>query len=715
MALFRLLCILICSIAAGSVTAQIQWRPVGPGAGSFLMAAAIQPDDADVMYVGGDIEGLFKTTDGGRSWTNAGPGLSNSPAGAYGVQEIVIDPLDFQRVYAATWAGLYRSDDGGLTWDLVFPEVDPEDDEILPVSYVAVDPSQSDVIYAGTGNADSDEDGTGSIYKSEDDGQSWDQLDVAMDEGATVHGVVVDPGSPEEARRIVLSSSDGIFRSTDGGESWERANSGLPHLNTRRLHSSGAGDSFTLFLSVKTTTTPPEQFDGGIYKSTDGGDNWVSISGDLPMLPDFAEDDTPYYDYWKIALHPTDDQTLYAATNLGGWGPDWGVYKTTDGGTAWTKVDVEVAHGWLAPGWWNDFSISVLRVAPSNPDILIAGTDFLHRSADGGQTWQQSYTDQVGQAWQGNGLELLVAFDFGFDPADADLWYFGYDDMGLWQSTDGGQSFSPLDPEQIGEYDATTSLAVAADGTVYAGRNRGTNDEQDGYTGGGGGGGRVMKSTDQGATWTTLSGLPAGRPTLILDTQDVLYCAVYGQGVYKTSDGGQTWESVSDGLGDDAAFAWALDLGSDGVLYVALNTLAGSGEGGIYKSANGGAEWARIYEGEDVLSVAVDPLDEQTIYAGTTDDYSWSTEGGVLKSSDGGQSWARMLAQPRSGFVLPHPTEPGLVLAASQPWWNYTPGELDRGVHLVDCDTEKSDCVVVQALSRLAEVANTQEEAGVCR
>ena len=673
-------CILTSLLVAGSGVAQVHWQPIEPGAGSFLMSAAIRPDNPDIMYVGGDIEGLFKTVDGGRTWSNAGPGVSDSPAGAYAVQEIVIDPADFQRLYAATWSGLYRSEDGGGSWEYLFPQLDPEDDEIPPVSYVAVDPADPQIIYAGIGDSDRDDGGTGSLYRSEDGGQSWERLEVQMDEVATVHGLVVDPGSPSSARRLFTSTSDGLFRSEDGGANWERINSGLPHMGARRLEARNEDGILVLYLSMKTTAVAPDAFNGGVYKSVDGGDSWTSINGDLPNLPEFAEEDTPYYDYWKIALHPDDDQVVYAATNLGGWGPDWGVYRTVDGGDTWIKLDSEIEYGWLEPGWWNDFNITVLKIAPSDPDVLISGGDFLHRSNDGGQTWQQSYADPVGQGWKGNGLELMVAFDFGFDPDDANLWYLGYDDMGLWQSTDAGQSFAPLDPEQVGEYDDATSIVVnPADGTVFVGRNRGANDEEIAYTGG-----RVMRSSDRGATFTTLTGLPAGRPVLAIGPDEAIYCGIYGQGTFRSQDGGENWVNVSDGLGEGAAYVWALDISATGIIYLALNTLSGSGPGGIFKSANGGDEWMRMHEGDDVLSIAVDPLDDQIVYAGTTDDYSWSTTGGVLKSVDGGQSWTRVFFQPRGGIVLTHPSIPGLVMTASQPWWNYSPEELTAGLYLSD-------------------------------
>ena len=84
-----IICYIISTFAGVSVVA-VTWTSVGPGAGSFLMASAIQPDNPDVIYLGGDIEGVFKTTDGGQRWRmiNKGLGGGDRPAGVYGVQEL---------------------------------------------------------------------------------------------------------------------------------------------------------------------------------------------------------------------------------------------------------------------------------------------------------------------------------------------------------------------------------------------------------------------------------------------------------------------------------------------------------------------------------------------------------------------------------------------------------------------------------------------------
>ena len=667
---------MICYIVSTCVevsVAEVTWTSLGPGGGSFLMASAIEPDNPDVIYLGGDIEGVFKTTDGGQNWRMINNGLAGGdrPAGVYGIQELVIDPTDFQTVYACTWAGLHKSTDGGENWTFIFPR--PYTEEVPPVSFVAVDPADGQILYAGMGDADANADGTGSLYRSTDGGMTWERLDVGMTDEAVVHGIVIDKTSPHGNRRLFVSTDSGVFRSEDSGETWTEIHAGLPHLNARRLGYSTSGGNMTLFLTLKTN---PDSFQGGIYKSTDGGDNWTSINGDLATLPyQDPSDPPPFYDYWKFAIHPTNPDIIYIATNLGGWADLWGIHQTVDGGAHWTKIDTTITYGWMDINWWNEANITVLEIAPSAPETLIAGNDFVRKSTNAGQTWEAVYTEPVGNSWRGTGIELMVTFDVGFHPTDPNIVYVAYDDMGFWRSDDGGQSFARLDAVQLSALDAATSITVdATTGTVYAGRNGGTNDEADGYVVG-----QVWKSTDRGQSWTVIgNGLPEGRPVLVMDNANsTLYAAIYGQGVYKTTDGGQSWLRASNGLLSDAAFAWALaiDETAPQTLYLGLNTLEGSGSGGIYKTDDGGQNWTRLngIASHDVLSVAVSPSDNQTLYAGVTDDYSWSTSGGVYKSTDGGDTWEKVLQQPRIGVVLVHPTQTEIVFAASQPWWNYTP------------------------------------------
>lgn len=106
---------------------------IGPGEGSDLHFIAIQPDNPDVIYVGGDIEGIFKTIDGGTSWQNINNNPTQLPYGGdvYWTNDIVIDPVNYQRIYFCSGAGLFRSENGGQSWNLLYPkQYNPEKESI---------------------------------------------------------------------------------------------------------------------------------------------------------------------------------------------------------------------------------------------------------------------------------------------------------------------------------------------------------------------------------------------------------------------------------------------------------------------------------------------------------------------------------------------------------------------------------------------------------
>lgn len=673
------------------------WTPVGPGAGSDLLTARFQPDNANIIYLAGDIEGIFKTTDGGQTWRmiNRGLGDGNNTGGNYGVQEIVIDPNNYQTLYACTWQGMFRSLDAGENWNFIFPDV--YDDDTPPISYMAVDPANSDILYAGIGDSDPNEAGAGEVYRSVNGGTDWVLLDTGMPDTAVVHGIKIDPASPVNSRHIIVSTDQGVFRSLDNGQSWNPANTGLPHTDARRLESSFDNGNFVLFLGLFPEGDPAVSgsYAGGIFKSTDFGATWTDISGDLPHQPyEDPNDPPPFYDYWKFTVSPTNSDLLYTATNFGNWGDGWGIYKTTDGGAHWAYVYNNVTHGWMDGTFWPDHNYTVLRMAPSDPNQLIAGSVRVMRSNDAGSSWHQACATPVGNGWQGNGIELMIAQDVAFDPTNADRLYVAYDDFGFWRSDDGGYSLIRLDPHQgpFGDvgYEAALSIVIdPANGDVYLGRNNGDTVEwQEDYPNG-----KVWKSTDHGVNWTEItSGLPEGRPQLVMDPTSpesarVLYCAVYGNGVYKTTNSGTTWTAVNTGLGaaTGLVFKLVMDPADPQILYAGMRTIWG-GVGGIYKTVNGGSSWSKLttFPEQDILCLLVDPNDSQTIYAGAVDAYGWSSSGGLYKSSNGGGSWAMILDQPRVNAVVPIPGESGVIYAAVSPWFQFFPDQVSGFYYSAD-------------------------------
>jgi len=670
-----------------AIAQDVTWSSIGPGGGSDLIASAIQPDNADIFYIGGDIEGVRKTIDGGASWTTNNNGLcgSNNPAGVYGIQEIVIDPSNYQTVYVCTWAGVFKSTDASENWEQIFQP--PMEDEGVPVSYLTVDPDNSDILYIGLGNSDSNEDGEGTIYKSTNGGSDWELIETGMPEDAVIHSILIDPTSPIGNRTIIISTDAGIFRSTDNGTSWTTVNSGLPHLNTRRLIGRVNNGSFSIFLTIKSEGDPsnPSSFQGGIYHTNNSGDNWNCINGDLPHIPyEDPEEPPPFYDYWKFDVHPSNPDIIYVGSNFGGWDDLWGIHKTTDGGQSWIKVDTDINYGWLDSEWWADDNVMILKIAPSNPDVVISGADCIHKTIDAGETWNQMYTINTNGHWHGTGMELMVAFDVAYHPTDSDKFYIGYDDMGTWRSDDNGYSFARLDEVQIGDYDAANSVVIdPATGNVFVGRNRGYDDEDD--EGASYSVGQVWKSTDGGSTWAVASnGLPQGRPVLVMDTgNSIIYCAVYGEGVYKTSNGGTSWEAINNGIGANIAYAWDISISPTNpqILYLALNTIDGLGAG-IYKTTNGGQSWSLLENAptEDVLCIEIDPSNSDHILAGVTDVYSWFESGGLYETEDGGETWSIIFDQPRVDAIVIHPDNSQVIFAASQQWWNSNPGQ-DSGFY----------------------------------
>ncbi len=678
---------------------EVNWRSVGPGAGSFLMSIAFQPDNADIIYAGGDIEGVYKSTDGGETWSlhNIGIKGGNRPAGSYATQELVIDPNNFNRIYACTWNGLFRSNDGADNWEFIFPFVKnfPFDfeDEIPPISYIAIDENNSDTLYAGVGNADCNEDGTGMLFRSVDSGENWDLIDVGMDSETVIHGIVIDPLSPVENRRIFLSTNDGIYKSDDNGNSWVSVNNGLPHKDARRISYRIVDNSLKLYLTIKTEgdNDDLDSFEGGIYESVDGGNSWESINGDLPKR---AEDpEAPLYDYWKFTVHPTNSNIIYIGSNLGGWADSWGVHKTTNGGENWIKVDPDekIGLGWLDK-WWNDRNVTILELAPSDPEIIIAGSDFIHKSSNSGDTWQQIYTEHInGTSWKGRGIELMEPFGIGFGHDNSDVMYIGYDDFGFWRSDDNGNSFKRLDEKVESVLDCPRSIVVdPVTGDIYAGRSGG--DDDDFQLNNVFSVGEVWKSSDKGESWNRTgspeTGLPSGKPALALDITSpvdsrIIYCGVYGQGVYKSLDSGKSWISVNKGL-DNKKYVWTIELSASDpeTLYAGLNSIFEEDGSGLYKSVNSGEDWIKLgnLPNGDVFDIAIDPVDKEIVYVAITNSYDWSVEGGVFKSENGGETWVKVFDQPRIGFIKIHPNANDVIFAGVQSWWNFTP-DMDSGVY----------------------------------
>jgi len=329
-----------------------------------------------------------------------------------------------------------------------------------------------------------------------------------------------------------------------------------------------------------------------------------------------------------------------------------------------------------------------MEYSQADPNVLYAGTVYVLKSTDGGATWAHAYTEKLpGGGWKGGGLELMNTDGVGFDPADPSLLYVAYDDMGFFRSSDGGISFVPTDPSQdfYGEYEGAKDIVVdPQSGDIYLSRFEGS---QGGFNAGFMRG-RVYLSTDKGDTWSDrFNGLPDGRPDLILDgnagspMNRTLYCAVFHHGVYKSTNSGQSWFSINEGLGPDSVMAWkvSIDPANSQTLYLGTNSY-GQQTAGVYKSTDGGGNWTKLtsFPALDVMSLKLNPLDGR-VFACATDDFGWSATGGLYVSANGGTTWSKIFDQPRVADIDFEPNNVDLFYVVSQQWYRYIP-TLEKGV-----------------------------------
>ncbi len=323
------------------------WRFIGPPRGGRSVAVAGDPQEPAVFYFGSCGGGVWKTNDAGNSWRNISDGQLNSVS----VGALAVATSDPQVIYVGTGEacprndviqgdGIYRSTDGGRSWKHRGLR------ETLQISRVRVSPRDPDLVYvAALGDIFGPSEARG-IYRSKDGGESWEKvLSGGPNVGAA--DLWMAPSNPRllyatlwEAVRQPWNFSSGgkgsrLFRSIDGGESWEDLTErpGLPKALLGRMGVAAAPARPQRVWAV----IEAAEKEGGLFRSEDGGESWDRISDDRSLLG------RPWY-YSHIVPDPQDPETLYAM--------NYNFVRSTDGGRSW--VQVGTPHGdnhdlWIDP------------------------------------------------------------------------------------------------------------------------------------------------------------------------------------------------------------------------------------------------------------------------------------------------------------------------------------------------------------------------------
>jgi photosystem II stability/assembly factor-like uncharacterized protein len=608
---------------------------------------------------------------GAQQWEPVGP----SNIGGR-MTSAVCHPTEPERLWAgAAGGGVWFSPDGGRSWQSLW-----HSQPTLNIGALAIDPQNPNLIYCGTGEANLSADshaGVG-LYRTVDSGSTWQLLAPADIAGLPrrIGTVAVDPF---DANHLLvggvgpMGEPTGLYRSADGGASWARvplAGSNGYRCHEIRFDPSQVGRIYVTIAALGILS--------GIWRSTDGATTWQQLSGGLPP-PDRIQRSS-------LALAPSDPDVLYA--QLENSRAVLAVVRSGDGGDTWQSI----SGSHFAAERQMSYNNTIV-VHPQDPQhVLCAGVD-LHRSRDGGRTWE------VVTHWDvERGTPTYAHADHHalvMPPASPGLIY-DLNDGGLDVSEDGGTTWQNRS-NGLGTnmfYD----LAVAqTDGRMIAGgaQDNGTLATLDGTADGyqelvGGDGGWVVidPANDRHiyGSWQRMNivrfrasdGWKVVSPPetdfqmwmvfIVMDPGNPRRVFTGSRRVWRTRDDGNTWRAVSGNLDDSDITAIDVARADSQRIYV------GTENGGFFRSTDGGDTWSgnlasTVLPGRTITRVESRPDDADTLYATVANFGSRH----VFCSRDGGLSWADV-----DRGVLPDAPFHSVAVPAAHPERLYVGG--DAGV-----------------------------------
>lgn len=643
----------------------LEWRSIGPYRGGRVVAVAGDPVDKQCFYFGSTGGGVWKTTDGGLIWENVSDGYFKRAS----VGAIAVSQADPNVVYVGMGEttirgnvshgdGVYKSTDKGQTWIHLGLA------ETRHIAKIRIHPRNPDLVYvAALGHAHGPNPERG-VYRSRDGGKTWEHV-LFRSEKAGAIDLSLDPLNPRilyatfwEAVRLphtLISGGEesGIFRSTDGGDTWTEItrNPGLP---TGLLGKIGIAVSPAQSGRVWTII---EAEDGAVFRSDDGGEHWQRLCEDGRLRA------RPWY-YQHIFADPQDAETLWIL-NLQAW-------KSTDGGQ--TFFDVDTPHGDNHDLW----------IDPADSARLIESNDGgACVSFNGGKSWSTIYNQPTAEFYHVATDTQVPYRIYGAQqdnttislPSRSSLAGITQSD---WYDVGGGES---------------GYIAVREDdpNIVYAGNYQGLITRYDHRT----------RQSRNIAVWPELaSGWGAGSQKyrfqwtapIALSPHDPNILYITGNHAFRSTDEGTSWQVISpdltrndssrlessggpitkDNTGAEyygTIFAFAESPCQRGLLW------AGSDDGLIHVSRDDGQTWEQVTpqdlpEWALISIIEPSPSDPAVAYVAATcyklDDFTPY----LYKTNDYGKTWSKITSGiPADDFtrvIRADPVRPGLLFAGSE-------------------------------------------------
>ncbi|MGD8356871.1 MAG: hypothetical protein PVG42_02335, partial [Lysobacterales bacterium] len=663
--------------SASSRLEGLEWRFVGPYRGGRVTAVTGVRGERNLYYMGATGGGVWKTENAGRTWENISDDFFRvGTIGAVAVAEsdhnviyVGTGEAPIRGVTTSSGDGVWKSTDAGKTWKHIGLEKSGQ------IANVRIDPGDPDVAYVAVQGqiwAPNEERG---VYRTRDGGETWEHvLKVGPSTGAT--DLVMDPTNPRILYAAMWNhgrkpwfihsggTDGGIFKSTDGGDSWTKLGGGLPEMIGKIGVDVSASNPQRVYAIIE---AEPEK--GGLWRSDDGGETW-SLINNHRVLHSRA-----WY-YIHICADPQDENTVYVLNVP--------LMKSIDGGRTWTKM--EAPHGDFHDHWIN----------PDDSRNMINGNDGgATITFDGGETWSTLNNQPTAQFYRVATDDEFPFHLYGGQQdnstvAIASRSLYGGIGMSDFFDVGGGESahiaFDPENPRLIyattingtlTEYDHETGLEryiIPYPEYVYGMDSRdlryrtnwnapvavSPHDPSVIYYGTQ----YLLKSSDRGVTWKEISpdltrndpekqgrnGGPLTPENVGAEFYNTIFYIMESpiepgniwvgsdDGlVHLTRDGGESWTDVSPPHKGEAMInAIEVSRHEKGTAYLAVTGYKlNDDKPYIYKTSDYGKNWKRLDKGlppdEFVRVVREDPAREGTLYAGT--------ETSMFVSYDDGGTW----------------------------------------------------------------------------
>ncbi|MEO8448508.1 MAG: glycosyl hydrolase, partial [Gemmatimonadota bacterium] len=640
----------------------LQWRNIGPFRGGRATTATGVPSQPLTYYMGATGGGIWRTDDAGHSWRPIADGQINMGS----VGAIAVAPDDPNVVYAglgeapvrgvsSSWGdGMYRSTDAGRTWAHIGLVNSRQ------ISRVIVHPRNSDVVYVAAQGSRWGPSGERGIYRSLDGGKSW-KLTLSADSLTGPSDLAMDPTNPrilyaalwdhQRLPWLVRSGGPGggIWKSTDGGDTWKQLTGGLPKIMGKIGVAVSPANPDRVWAIVEADS-------GGLFKSDDGGASWQLVNGDRVLRA------RAWY-YTRVTADPMNPDVVYVINAP--------LMKSIDAGRTFTPLPDP--HGDNHDLWIN----------PSNPQNMI-------KADDGGAV--VSFTG--GRTWSSQGNQPTAQFYRVITDDRFPYWlYAGQQDNSTVAipSAVAGPGISPNDWHQVGGCESAHVAFDPADPHyVYAGCYHGIINEHD-------------QTTDFERNVMAYPFLGLAEPSdqlkyrfnwsapIFVSPFDPKTIYHAGNVLLKTTDRGNSWTEISPDLTRNdksrqgAGGTPITNEGAGGEVYGTIyygvespheagTIWIGTDDGLVQLTRDGGTSWKNVTPkglSESLINmVEVSPFDQATAYIAVSR-HKWNDNAPLIyKTSDYGQSWTKLVSGIADGdmvrVVREDPNRRGLMYAGTE-------------------------------------------------